>query len=140
MYLNSDWSCAQWLFVVLVTSLHLSAPLISAVEFRCEVECVTAQNVAVWPTNGWFVTVIFRARIQYNSTLLQIYLEGRISKKFWILIYFWSVRVQVRWWRVSNLFFLYIFRLSCFSRNQPKATHNDDKIQQVKDNVVFHIF
>ena len=48
---------------------------------------------------------------KYDSSLLQIYLEGRISKNFWILIYFWrftSIRVRAGRWRVSNLFFLYI--------------------------------
>ena len=67
-------------------------------------------------------------RFKYDSTLLQIYLKGRISNQFLISVYFWKF--------TSVYFALLVFPST---RNQVKTTHNDNKIQ-VKDNEVFHNF
>ena len=66
IYLNSDWSCAQWLFVHAVVSVYI-----------------------------------------YIYMFICLYITLLVSPS---------------------------------ARNQPKTTHNDDKIQQVKDVEVFHHF
>ena len=99
--------------------------------------CLAYKWLGLW--NRYFVW-----GFKYDSSLLQIYLEGRISKKIWIWIYFWrftSVRVLAGWWRVFPTFFSYIspFLFLPAPETNPKQ-HNDGKIQQVKDNEVFHDF
>ena len=148
-----------WLVVhtVVIHSTGIQFALVCPTEFwffAQPFKSVATQNVQQPCTVAFglqmaeIVTSIFRVKIQiqYNLTLLlQIYLEGRISKNFWISIYFWrftSIRVWAGRWRVFNLFFnLYVFCHSCLSQYQKltQKTHNNDKIK-VKDIEVFHDF
>ena len=69
IYRNSDWLCAQWLLVVLVSNSHLSALLslifCSTVEIRWVTEWVS--GFELWPFDlqmAGIVTAIFRVRSQ----------------------------------------------------------------------------
>ena len=63
---------------------------------------------------------------KYDLTLLQIYLKGRILKKFSISIYFWRF-MSIEFKRVDGVFptfSSYIFCPSCFAQHQ-KPTQNN---------------
>ena len=86
IYLNSDRSCAQWLFVVPVSSSHLSAPLspsltfCSTVEIRCTSECLSALNCGVWPSNGWNCDINISCE---DSNTIRLCCKFILKVEFW---------------------------------------------------------
>ena len=126
-----------WLVVhtVVIHSTGIQFALVCPTEFwffAQPFKSVATQNVQQPCTVAFglqmpeIVTSIFRVKIQiqYNLTLLlQIYLEGRISKNFWISIYFWrftSVGVREGRWRCFQPFLL-IYISSSFFLPTPKT-------------------
>ena len=75
---------------------------------------------------------------KYNSSLLQIYLEARISKNFWVSIYFWRfTSARVREGRCKSMacfptfssYIYYALLVSSSARNQAKTTkYNKSRI------------
>ena len=132
-------------FSAVVSSSHLSAPL--SLNFCSTVETVAGQNRLLVDPELWRLAYkwlelwhqYFVWGFKYDSTLLQIYLEGRISKKFFNFNLFLEIYEplsssgSMACFQTFSSHIYFVLLVSLSARNQVK-TNNFKHIMMTKYN------